>query len=171
MATTAEIFANIPLEGYENYQVSNYGKIMNLKTKRVIASYPDKDGYQVISIRVGTIVKQVKVHRLVCTAFHDNPLGKPCVNHIDGVKDNNYYENVEWCTYKENMHHASVNNLLADGERHPQAKLTAHAVQLIREDLKRNLTIVSIAADFGVGATTISNIKYNLRWKKVPLID
>ena len=31
---------------------------------------------------------------------------KPCVNHIDGDKENNNLNNLEWCTYSENERHS-----------------------------------------------------------------
>lgn len=57
--------------------------------------------------------KQVRAHRLVAKQFVINhkPNKYNVVNHIDGNKQNNYFENLEWCTHSMNIQHAQNNGL------------------------------------------------------------
>ena len=54
-------------------------------------------------VRIGTkkAGKLMYVHRLVCEAFHDNPYGKPTVDHIDRNPGNNFASNLRWATQSE----------------------------------------------------------------------
>lgn len=103
-------------EGY--YQISNLGAVRSLdrwvsqkgKSRlyegRELKQKTEKSGYKTVTFRTQFKKKTVKIHRLVAIAFIENPEGKPEVNHIDGVKENNHLVNLEWVTSSENKHHA-----------------------------------------------------------------
>lgn len=96
-----------PVPGFEdNYEVSNFGRIRNSATKKVLVVTPDKRGYVAARLSVHNVKYSIKMHRAVAIAFIPNPNGKPQVNHIDGNKSNNNVENLEWVTNGENQKHA-----------------------------------------------------------------
>ena len=45
---------------------------------------------------------QCCIHRLLAQEWIENPLGKKCVDHIDGNTINNHWENLRWATCSEN---------------------------------------------------------------------
>lgn len=90
------------IEGYPNYAVSNFGRVKNVTTGRVMQGASDKDGYNTVCLSKGKGQKSFRTHRLVAIAFIPNPDNKPQVNHLDEVKTNNHVSNLEWATSREN---------------------------------------------------------------------
>lgn len=98
----------------KKYKVSNYGEIFSCKIKKNLKPYYSSGGYLYVTIRDNNtnISHHIKIHRLVAKLFLDNPNDYPCVNHIDGDKENNRVDNLEYCTYSYNMNHAISNDLI-----------------------------------------------------------
>ena len=93
-----------------NHEISSNGEIRNKKSKTTLAQTLS-NGYLVSRPRINGKDMNITIHREVAKAFVSNPDNKPCVNHKDGNKTNNNYENLEWCTQKENVHHAMQTGL------------------------------------------------------------
>lgn len=108
------------IEGYGGaYQVSNHGNVKSVErtvirsngrpyhiTERMMKPVIDNKGYVRVHLNDNGKTKFVPVHRLVAMAFVENAEHKPQVNHIDGNKTNNSFDNLEWCTNGENQIHA-----------------------------------------------------------------
>lgn len=95
------------IEGYEGkYKASIYGRIKNIKTKKILKQYVGNNGYYRIGLYNNSITKVYEVHRIIAKTFIDNIDRKEEVNHIDGNKLNNNIKNLEWVTHKENIQHA-----------------------------------------------------------------
>ena len=99
------------IENNDHYQVSNFGRIKNKKTKNIRRLSKDKDGYMVVTIDR----KVYKVHRLVAKAFIKNDdINKCYINHKDECKTNNKVDNLEWCTEKYNANYGTRNERLSE---------------------------------------------------------
>ena len=114
-----EIFKKI--HGYEDlYEISNFGNVKSLRKNKLMSSgwmNRNKEGnaYRFVDLYKKSTKEKKLIHRLVAEHFIENPLNKPCINHIDNNPENNHYSNLEWCTHSENMKHAHKNNRLEHG--------------------------------------------------------
>ena len=110
-----------PIKGYEGiYEISNKGRVKSLHRKVRMSEYSymvfeehfltgkrTKSGYIQVSLSKEGKVRQFLLHRLVAEAFIPNPHNLEAVNHKDENKQNNNADNLEWCTAKHNVNHAT----------------------------------------------------------------
>lgn len=89
------------IKEFPAYEISDLGRVRNTNGK-VLKPIESTGGYKIVHLRNKTCKRKRYIHRLVATAFIDNPFEKPCVNHIDNDPGNNEVGNLEWCTKKEN---------------------------------------------------------------------
>lgn len=101
-----------PIQDFENYLVSNTGKVKNCKTNKLLYINDKGSKYYHVDLWKNNKRKRMYLHRLVATAFVFNSDNKPAVNHIDANKYNNNAYNLEWVTYKENTEHAVKKGLI-----------------------------------------------------------
>jgi hypothetical protein len=103
------------VKGYEGlYQVSNLGNIKSFfkVNKEKILKKKKIRGYNYVSLYKDKKYKNFRICRLVALNFIENIENKEQVNHIDGIKINDFLSNLEWCTRSENMKHAYNKNLI-----------------------------------------------------------
>lgn len=89
-----------------NYYISSFGRIKNIKTGNFLKMAHNQKGYQVAHVTINKKKRMLRPHRLVGLFFIPNPENKPQINHIDGNKENNRADNLEWVTNYENAQHA-----------------------------------------------------------------
>lgn len=107
------------------YQVSNLGRVRSLdrvdssrhkRNGRMLKIRVDTSGYLSVRLYKNKEAKDFLVHRLVATAFLDNPNNLPQVNHIDECKSNNCVDNLEWC---DNQYNTQYSSHKWSREKHP----------------------------------------------------
>lgn len=118
-----EVWKDIPKFNGE-YQASSLGRIRQMpivykhkniykRTKyRILKAFLTHVGYYTITLTNKETGYKVSrgVHRWVMFAFHGEREESIQVNHINGVKDDNRLENLEYMTGVENMHYRKVTN-------------------------------------------------------------
>lgn len=158
------------IKGYDRYKVSNHGRVMNIEGKIITPSISEK-GYFRVRLYKDNKTKDPYVHRLVANAFIPNPLGKPQINHVDCDKKNNHINNLQWCTNKENAHHAMANGIFrADryGEDHPRTKLTnKEALEIRNAILNTSFSRKILAEKYGVTVSIVQEIRYGRSFRNV----
>ncbi len=160
------------INGYEGiYNVSNYGRVKNVKTKRILKFDIHKDGYHRYRLSNNGEVKNLFSHRLVAIAFLENKENRPVVNHKDGIKSNNFVGNLEWCTHSENTIHAYETGLWSPtiGEDCSYSKLNNSSADEIKEDILSGMRYDTIAEKHDISPSTISMINTGKRWGDTPI--
>lgn len=153
------------IETHPTYSISNLGRVRNNEKNRFKAINPNKDGYMQVTLYPGSNV--FFVHRLVALYFIENIDNKPIVNHIDSCRTNNFVDNLEWCTQRENAIHMvkQGNNPDYNGCKNPMANFTEEDILYIRNTISKNDR--EIAEEFGVSRSSISNIRIGVRYKDI----
>ena len=94
------------IKGFEGkYKISNLGRVYSIKNNIILKQGYDGKKYSTVSL-YNKKQFHFKIHRLVAEAFIPNPDNLPQINHIDGNKQNNCVDNLEWCTCSHNIKEA-----------------------------------------------------------------
>ena len=137
------------VNGYEGlYEVSDKGRVKGLKRNRILKNIVDSLGYVRVSLCKENKPKPQKIHRLVAEHFL-KPSEYKVVNHIDGNKENNSVENLEWCNASQNRKHACDTGLAAKEEGR---------LIMCNETKEVYKGVMSAARHIGISHTMISSI-------------
>ena len=168
-----------PVIGYESiYEVSNLGRVKSLERKvpcdenrfKIVKSkimfYEESKGYLRVKLCRDNKSKKFFVHRLVLSSFGKRIEGKDFVNHINGIKTDNRFENLEWCTTSENLKHAYSIGLAETfkGINHVNHKLTDNEVLEIYQLKNQGKTQQQISDKYNISRSNISLILSGKAW-------
>lgn len=186
-----------PVVGFaaDLYEVSSLGRARSWhavnqhtprpRDPRILSPRPDKDGYQILTLRSCGVIRHRKLHQLVLEAFvGERPRGALCRHFPDPRKTNNRIANLQWGSTADNSADAAIHGSLATGARHgthtcPESKSTGEQHYLSK------LTDASVVLDrwlrhehgvswgalgqwFGVHKQTIKSAVVGVSWKTVP---
>ena len=95
------------IQEYQNYEVSNHGRVRNTEKDKVISNSRNKHGYYTVHLAKDGIRKTHNLHSLVARYFVPNPFRLMMVDHIDRDRLNNMYSNLRFCTREQNARNIS----------------------------------------------------------------
>lgn len=111
------------------YEVSNKGRVrsvdrlvrnrsgMRRLNGRILIPKKHIGGYKIVALSVGGEICYATVHRLVATAFIENPNDYQEINHMDEDKTNNCVENLEWCDHVYNVNYGNHNKKMSESKK------------------------------------------------------
>ena len=85
----------VPVEGFPNYEVSNYGRVVNVNTGRDLKPQVKKSGNLQVKLFVNNVAHFWYLHRLVARAFFLNYSEDHDVLLINGIKSDCTVTNIQ----------------------------------------------------------------------------
>jgi len=162
-----------PVVGYEGwYDISNLGRVRRAReghrtfVGRILKPSPDRGGYLQVYLVRDSKKHTSPVHRLVGNAFFGElPTGMQ-TNHINGNKNDNSVQNLEYVTPSQNMQHAFASGLKAAlrGSDNGNSKLSEEQVLEIKNELSNGKSIREIALNVNISKSSVFSIKHRISW-------
>lgn len=153
------------LKGFDNYQISNLGRIYSKKRKVClkIRRLGNSGYYQVRLFKDGRYIYK-NLHRLIAETFIPNPNNYKTVNHINGNKLDNRISNLEWMDESDQQYHALMTGL----KRHTKHTLTKGEIWKCYElYFVDKFTVKELAEYFNTRTQQISKLISGQRHKKL----
>lgn len=102
---------------FNKYEVFENGRIWSYKTKRFLKPVKGPNGYQQVHLSDNEgKIKWYYLHRVVWEAVTGSPIPKGYeINHISEAKDENFFENLQLVSHKENCNYGTRNLRAAKG--------------------------------------------------------
>lgn len=95
------------IPGYARYMACANGYVVSKKTGYIHRGNKKKTGYYEVCLRDDEGKKRsVLIHRIIAEAFCAKTGEGLEVNHINGEKNDNRADNLEWVSHNENLKHA-----------------------------------------------------------------
>lgn len=149
------------IENYPWYEISDRGDVRNTRTNKILGRRVDKDGYREVQLYDSGVGRNHKTHRLVAEAFIPREPDRDQINHLNGDKEDNRVENLQWCTRSENTRHA-YNELGFKANIGPanaaRTKLTADKVSEIVQLREQGMPVKEIAHMYEVSIYSIYRV-------------
>lgn len=155
---------------YPNYEVSKHGIVRRISSGKIMTQRKHgRSHYFAVRTCHNSIPKNTFVHKMVADAwiYNDDTINKTQVNHIDGDKQHNFYENLEWCTPSQNQQHAVQTKLKGSGEVLYNSSMTAEIAHHVCRLLCQGYRPKDIADIYDLSVDVVRKIRDGSTWFEV----
>lgn len=151
---------------WPRYRAGEDGSIIGARG-RLLKPFIGNKGYRCINVWHEGGWKQLRVHFLVCEAFHGPRPDGAIVAHRDGDKLNNAAANLRWTTAWQNEADKREHGTAGLGERNPGAKLTESDVRAIRAARVSGVGPFTLGRQYGIAPATVWRICTRRTWAHI----
>lgn len=157
-----------------HYEVSNLGKVRRSDTGRNLSLTIRANGYVSVPLVVaGGTKKRFYVHRLVADAFIAKIADGMQVNHMNFIRHDNAWTNLEIVTCAQNAAHSKAAGRLAAigsntpiGEASCRSKLKEAEVLRMRQMHASGVLKVDLSRIFGISKSQVCDIVELRSWRR-----
>lgn len=112
-----------PLKNFPSYNGSSEGRIMNIKTQRILKTFVNYKGYVLVCLRKNNRQYTVRVAQVIAETFLGENPGMD-VTYKNGNRSDIDISNLEWCTRQE-----VIQRSFERGERVPSRQIPIRVVE------------------------------------------
>ena len=133
------------IENYDNYMISNFGNVKNVKTGRMLKAGVYSNGYLTVSLCANSIKTTLAVHKLVANAFLPDVENdeQNMVDHINRIKLDNHYLNLRWVSRNQNQFNSTK-------QKNRSSIYKGVSVDKLKQKWKAQITLNGIVKYLGI---------------------
>lgn len=155
------------IEGFEDYMVSDQGRVWTHKRNRILGVGRNNCGYLHVQLWKNGKEFTKRIHRIVAEHFIPNPKGLPEVHHIDEDKTNNAVSNLQWVSSAFNTEFSKAGYYVLFNENDERVEIY-NMRKFARENNLSQVDLKNVAkgkANSYYGYTAKPNTKYKMQRK------
>lgn len=174
-----EIWVVVDINGhvFEDYYISSLGRLYSVKLGKIINGSKNRKGYIIDKFTErdennNKVTTNSQRHRTVLYSFGIlQPEGCDQVDHINGIKDDNSLENLEWVDCKTNIKRSWENGLhdndIRYGEYNGMSKYTEEDIEKAFQLKIQGYNNMEISRMLNINKDTLWRVFHGKQWKYV----
>lgn len=146
--------------GFPNYEISNYGRVKNIRRGNLVKPSDDGQGYYFVGLYYEGKRSIKRVARLVYDSFSDTPCNLT-IDHINRQKNDDRYSNLRCITNRENIENKE--KVIKNNKYNLTNELRG---EIAKKILTGEWTTWTVKKKFGIPMKYTRNVKKRGSWNK-----